>query len=200
MKKYKFLGILLVGFLCGSVHAQEALDAAQLKVLAERFARVQTIESQFVQENYMALLTQPVQSKGKFYFQKNPSGLYWQYTEPFENGMVFQDGKAFRFTSGEKKPVKGTVARTVITQMMTWLAMDVEHLRQHYRILRQKNCLLFVPRQKQDTNSVKILLWLKEEGELSAIEKLELQEPTGDKTILTFMHTRLNQSLPQGVF
>ena len=88
----------------------------------------------------------------------------------------------------------------IITQMMTWLAMDVDHLSKHYRILRQKDCLLFIPHQKRADDSMKILLWLKEEGNLPSIEKLELQEPTGDKTILTFMHTRLNKPLPQGVF
>ena len=200
MKKYQLLWILLVCMFWMPSVAQEAVDGTQLKVLAERFAQVQTIESQFVQENHMALLTDPVRSKGKFYFQKNPSNLHWQYTEPFENGMVFQDGKVFRLTSNGKTPVKGTVARTVIAQMMTWLTMDVEHLSKHYRIVRQKDCLLFIPRQQQMGDSVKILLWLKEEGELPSIEKLELQEPTGDKTVLTFMHTRLNKPLPQGVF
>lgn len=199
MKKYQILGVLLVGILWKPSFAQEPVDGAQLKVLAERFAQVQTIESQFMQENYMALLTDPMQSKGKFYFQKNPSNLHWQYTEPFENGMVFQDGKVFRLTSNGKTPVKGTVARTVIAQMMTWLAMDVEHLSKHYRILRQKDCLFFIPRQQQMGDSMKIVLWL-QEGDLPSIKKLELQEPTGDKTVLTFMHTQLNKPLPQGVF
>ena len=200
MKKYQILWILLVGILCRPCIAQETVDGAQLKALTERFAQVQTIESQFVQENHMALLAEPVRSKGKFYFQKDPSNLYWQYTEPFENGMVFQDGKVFRLTSNGRVPVKGSVARTIIAQMVTWLAMDVENLSKRYSILRQKDCLIFIPRQKQVGDSMKILLWLKEGDVLPSIEKLELQEPTGDRTVLTFMHTRLNKSLPQGVF
>lgn len=199
MRKYQILWALLVSILLQPCLAQETVDGAQLKTLAQRFAQVQTIESQFVQENHMALLTDPVRSKGKFYFRKNPANLHWQYTEPFENGMVFQDGKVFRLTANGKTPVKGSVARTVIAQMMTWLAMDVERLDKYYRILRQEDCLIFIPRQKQLGDSMQISLWL-QEGDLPSIKKLELQENTGDRTILTFMHTRLNQPLPQGVF
>ena len=67
MKKYQILWILLVCLSWMPSVAQETVKGAELKALAERFAQVQTIECQFVQENHMVLLTEPVKSKGKFY-------------------------------------------------------------------------------------------------------------------------------------
>ena len=87
----KFALSLFFSFLCfGPVLAQQpAADSSvpDKEAVTARFAAVNTIESRFTQQKFMALLEEPVTSEGVFYFEK-PSRIRWQYTKPFQNGFL----------------------------------------------------------------------------------------------------------------
>jgi outer membrane lipoprotein-sorting protein len=165
-----------------------------LQELAVQFGKVTTIQSRFTQENHLSLLTEPVTSEGKFVFQKNPSLLRWEYTKPFENGFLMTAEKSYRLEKGQKKELKGALLSTIISQMQTWLTLDIKELQKKYRIAQTEGMLVFTP-LSDDTQSIsQITLWFTSE-ELPRVTKLELAEPTGDKTVLYFTDTMLNKEI-----
>lgn len=175
----------------------QTTPAQTLADLFKPFERVTSLQADFVQENFLAMLTGPVQSKGFFVFQKNPAALRFMYSEPFENGLLFANGNVWRITSKEKTPIRGSMAQTVARQLMVWLAMDKEKLLQNYNVTPFQEGLVFTPKTPQAL--AQITVWFHDTlpGVLKAVE---LKENGGDKTVLRFSNVRLNENFNGSIF
>lgn len=174
-------------------------DEERSRETAKRFAEVNTIQSRFVQEKRMALLTEPVVSEGVFSFQKTPSRIRWEYTSPFQNGFIIDGDKTFRLEKGVKKAVKGVMARNIAAQMLVWLAFDLETLSKTYSVSHFDGGVTLKP--LSDTNRMleQITVWFSPDNP-RALSKIEMAEPGGDSTTLLFSDTQINGSLPQDAF
>ena len=62
--------------------------------LAKLTENTQTIQSPFTQEKHLSFLEENIISKGEFFF-KSPNQLRWEYSEPFEYIIVFNDKNIF---------------------------------------------------------------------------------------------------------
>lgn len=187
----KILYALLLTCFSSALFAQE-IPLAQL---AERFSQVTTIQSRFTQENHLSLLTEPVTSEGKFVFRKEPSLLRWEYTKPFSNGFLLTTEKSYRLEKGQKREQKGTLLNAVVSQMQIWLTMDIKALEKKYRILQKEGALVFTPLDEKGQIISQITVLFTAEN-LPRVTKLELAEPSGDKTVLFFTDTLLNKEIP----
>ncbi len=72
---------------------KEVKDTAALnKLLTDMSKTIQTLESDFVQEKYLSVLTESITTKGHFSF-KQKNLIRWEYTDPFVYIIVIKDGK-----------------------------------------------------------------------------------------------------------
>ncbi len=199
MKKYILTVLFCVGGLGG--FSQEAVSVStpnhEQDIIA-RFSAVNTLSSQFVQEKHMTLLADPVISKGKFSFSKNPAQIRWEYTEPFQNGFLLTNGKTFRLEKGIKKPAKHSFARNIAAQMMMWLTFDLAELSKTYNVVYFEGGVHFIPKEKI-TVLEKITVWFSTENP-QALDRIRLDEPGGDYTVLIFQNPQINPVLPKEQF
>lgn len=174
-------------------------DDAYAREIITRFGAVQTIHSRFTQEKHLALLSEPVESKGVFSFEKNPARLRWEYTEPFQNGFLMDGNKTYRLEKGVKKPVKGVMARNVASQMLVWLTFDLNVLSKTYDISYFEGGVMLSPKHNESRLLDKITVWFAKNNP-QALAEIRLDEPGGDYTLLKFSDTQTNQPLPKDAF
>ena len=196
----KKISLIISFFLLGVlVQAAENITTDSLaQDVAKRFNAVKTLSSNFVQEKHMALLAEPVTSKGKFAFSKEPAQIRWEYTEPFQNGFLLTGGKTFRLEKGTKTPVKNTLARNIAAQMMIWLTFDLEQLSKTYEVSYFEGGVVLAPKEKI-TALEKITAWFSAQNP-QALERIRLEEPGGDFTQLTFENPQINKPLAKDTF
>ena len=192
MKKIIIFLLLVFSPLWAQTTPTQALEA-----LFKPFESVTSVQADFVQENFLAMLTGPVQSKGFFVFQNNPAALRFMYNEPFENGLLFTNGNVWRIIKKEKTPIQGAMAQTVAAQLMVWLTMDREKLLQNYNVTPFEEGLVFKPKTPQAL--AQITVWFHDTLP-GALKEVELKEAGGDKTVLHFSNVRLNENLNRSVF
>ncbi len=196
MKQIIFIICLLV--VSGFIQAQEAVSNDTASDIAARFLAVNTLVSNFVQEKHMTLLTEPIISKGKFAFSKDPAQIRWEYTEPFQNGFLLIGTKTFRLEKGSKIPVSTTLARNIATQMMLWLSFDLEELSKTYEIDYFDGGVTLAPKNKL-TSLEKVTAWFSIKNP-QTLEKIRLDEPGGDFTQITFENPQINTVLDKDLF
>lgn len=64
-------------------------------------AKITSVSARFSQEKHMQILTKPLVSRGRFYFQ-TPDSVRWEYTSPVRSVLLMQKGKIKRYTLGSK--------------------------------------------------------------------------------------------------
>jgi len=167
--------------------------------IVERFGSVRTIHSAFTQEKYLSLLAEPVVSKGAFSFSKNPARLRWEYTEPFQNGFLLDGNKTYRLEKGVKKEVKGVMSANTAAQMLVWLTFDVEELSKTYDLAYFDGGVTLAPKQTKNRILEKITVWFSKTNP-RALDKIRMDEPGGDYTLLSFENPQIDQPLSEDVF
>lgn len=164
--------------------------------IAARFAAVNTIESRFTQQKYMALLDEPVTSEGVFYFQK-PGRIRWQYTQPFQNGFLIVDGTSYRLEKDKKEKQTSPLASNMAVQMLAWLTFDLEALSKQYSLAFTENGVVLTPLKEGFLKQIEVEF---SKQNPQALSRVEIQEAGGDKTVLSFHNPKTNQPLAAEVF
>lgn len=87
-------------------------------------AKITSVNAQFIQEKHLQILTKPLLSKGRFYFQA-PDSVRWEYTSPVKSVLLMNKGKIKRYTLGSKGIVEDTGGsaesmQTILQQIGRW--------------------------------------------------------------------------------
>lgn len=165
--------------------------------------QVRSFSSAFVQERKLALFTEPVIFHGSLTVVR-PDRLRWEFTSPVPSVLIFSGEKGMR-CNADAPPMSfdlgsDPIMRTVAEQLWLWLGGDYSRLESLYHM------------EKSGPSSLKITP--KEEGVakfISAItitfnttsrqpEKVEIAEPGGDATVITFQSYVLNSNTPDVLF
>src|SRR5690554_1698450 len=103
--------ILLLAFLFTSsfLIAQETpMSASEISVFKEKVSAVagktETIKSDFVQYKHLDFLTSDVKTSGKMMF-KAPDLVRWEYTDPYQYSVVFNENQLLINDGGTKSKV-----------------------------------------------------------------------------------------------
>ena len=91
------------------------------------------------------------------------------------------------------------LARNIARQMMTWLAFDLQALSRAYDVAVFDGGVSLTPKGEKNPFLREINVWFSKENP-QAISKIELKEPGGDSTSLTFTQTQLNAPMAEGTF
>lgn len=170
---------------------------AQQQEILQQYARqinsVQTLRSNFVEDKHMSLLDKPIQSQGVLAFDKNMQKLRWQYQKPFQNGFLIEKGEVYRLQGKEKNPVRSTMGRMFMAEMLVWLTLDFDSLKKDYNIEADGSTLTFSPRQEHKVVK-KIIVWL-DPKDTRVVTQVKMEEPSGDFIVWKFSNTQINPRL-----
>ena len=208
----KILSTILSLFIfTGILYAQEDnfkeiknIDKAKIE-LAKLSENTVTIQSKFIQEKHLSFLTENIISKGEFYF-KSPNQLRWEYSEPFEYIIAFNDkniiikdeDKISTFDTESNKMFSeinnmmiGSIQGNIFTDSERFSVKYFENSSQYLLELDPK-----LPEMKSMLKTIKIYI---DKSDIS-VAKIKMIESSDDYTSIDFINRKLNQPIDNGIF
>ena len=200
MKRVLLIGIFsVVGLL--SPRAGSAQDWASL---TEALRNIRSIKAEFLQQRTLPILTKPLLSEGRFFFQASGS-LRWEYLRPLRSVMI-QKGNTleyYHFSDGIWKPEVTQAVETrrmVITEISRWFQgrFDQSTVFQPLYSPGPPGRVILTPREGVDQFIRRITIFLS--NRIGVIDRVEIEEPGGSRTSIEFKKIEINSSLSSEIF
>jgi outer membrane lipoprotein-sorting protein len=180
-------------------------DLAKFKELFSAEAqKVTSIKSDFVQEKNLSMLSEKITSKGKFWFKKD-SRVRMEYNQPFQYLMIINKDKVF-VKDGQKTNTISTKSNRLF-QQINKITVDcvqgtvLTNPDFSTRVFENKNAYLveLSPISKNLKEFFKTIVVIVEKKDYS-VTNIEMNENSGDNTIIHFVNKEMNTSLPDALF
>jgi outer membrane lipoprotein-sorting protein len=210
-KKNKFTLLAIMALVWASTKGQEAqlTSADNVNVITSRIessnSKIQSLQSDFIQEKELSFLEEKVFSSGKFYFQRE-NKIRWEYSKPYSyvivmNGSLIRiedegktntlDASSNRLFSSISHILAGIIDGSVIQQEEQFKAKFLENERMVKVLLepRMSGFKEFIQRIELDIN--------KKDYNVDAVK---LVEKNGDYTLINFTNKKFNAPLQEDIF
>jgi len=208
MRKLFFVWMILVAG--NAVQAQypgytPLADLAKFKIeFSTATKKTLTIKSNFVQEKNLSMLAEKIVSKGKFWFKKD-SQVRMEYNQPFQYLMIINQDKVF-VKDGQKEN-KVSARSNKLFQQVNKIMIDcmqgttLSNPDFKTRVFENKTTYLveLVPVVKGLKDLFKNINVVVDKKDCSA-NSIEMQEVSGDNTIIRFANKELNTTIPDALF
>jgi outer membrane lipoprotein-sorting protein len=198
------VAVALMGVGSGSALVQAAEDIqADLTRISQQASAVSTVQANFVQEKKMAVFESPVILRGKLFFEK-PDAIAWHVLSPVRYAFIVTQGSA-RQWDGETGSVKAfklesnPVVRVAAMQLRRWFGGEYTLLTSEYDIAKistDPEVFACVPHANNPEARMitRVLIQLRKDERY--IERITIEEATGDVTKISFEDIHLNDSVP----
>ena len=166
--------------------------------------KASSIKSDFVQEKNLSMLAEKIISKGKFWFKKE-SQVRMEYNQPYQYLMIINKDKVF-VKDGQKENTVSSRSNKLFQQInkimidcMQGTALNNPDFTT--RIFENKNTSLVeltpvTKGLKQLFKSINIIVDKKD----FSVSSIEMQELSGDNTLIRFTNKELNATIPESLF
>ena len=208
MHKFLFIFILLTAGLC--VEAQYAgfspvADLAKFKTaFSTATQKTASVKADFTQEKNLSMLSEKITSKGNFWFKKD-SRVRMEYNQPFKYLMILNKDRVY-VKDGQKESRVSTKSNKMF-QQINKIMIDcmqgtmLENTDFKTRVFENKNNTLVeltpvAKGMKELFKSINVIVDKKDFSVLS----IEMNELSGDNTIMRFTNKELNVSIPDTLF
>jgi len=193
-----------------AVHAQYAgytllSDVTGFKgAFAAASAKMTSLSCDFVQEKNLSMLSEKIVSRGKFRFRKD-NKVRMEYTQPFQYLMIMagdriyiRDDQKEHSVSTKSNKLFGQINELVV-DCVKGSALENPHF--SVRVFEGAGNYLIelTPTGKDLKELFKTINISIDKKDFSA-SGIDMREPSGDYTILTFTHKELNSPLPDALF
>ena len=164
----------------------------------------QSIKSDFIQEKNMNILDEKITSKGKFLFKKQ-NMVRMEYVSPFKYLMVINkdkitikdDKKSNTFSSKSNKLFENI--NKLIVDCVQGTALNNKDFTSSVQESDKEYLLVLVPKKKElKVYFSKINIYIEKKD--YSVHKMDMQEPGGDNTIITFINKQYNLPIADAEF
>lgn len=200
MKRSLFITVLITLELF-FVEIASAQDWTSLK---EASRNIRSVKADFLQKRYLQILTKPLISEGKLFFY-TPHSLRWEYLSPLRSVML-QKGNTiqiYNFSEGVWKPEMAQAVesrRMVLAEISQWFQgrFDESKTFKHVYSPGSPARITLVPEEgiNRFIRRIEIILSVKP----GVIDRVEIEEPGGSRTIIEFRNVEINSSFSSEVF
>ncbi len=208
MKIYRLLLFLISLSAIQRLEAQTftyVKDAAALqKKIIEASNKITSIQSDFTQEKKMSMLTDKAISKGKFYFKKE-SKVRLEYLVPVKNLIVMNSGKMLM--KDDKKTSQMDMHRSKVFQQLNNIIVgsingSLFNGKDFSVSFSESNNQVRVelkPLSKMLKNFLSTIVLVLDKKDFTAV-RIEMNEASGDNTILSFSSKQINEAVDDALF
>ena len=199
--------ILSAGFTSQAQYAGYSAVADLVKFKTAFSAATQktiSIKADFTQDKNLAMLSEKITSKGNFWFKKD-NRVRMEYNQPFKYLMILNKDKVF-VKDGQKESKVSTKSNKMF-QQINKLIIDcmqgtmLANTDFKTRVFENKNSALVeltpvIKGMKELFKSINVVVDKKD----FSVTSIEMQEISGDNTIMRFTNKELNASIPDTLF
>jgi outer membrane lipoprotein-sorting protein len=182
-----------------------AKDVAALQQkMTEATKKITTIQCDFTQEKNMSMLADKATSRGKFYFKRDDK-VRLEYQQPAKNLIVMSAGKMLM--KDDKKTQQMDMHRSKAFQQLNNIIVgsingslftSKDFKVSFFESATQVKVQL-QPVSKMMRNFISNIVLVMDKKDFTAI-RIEMNEASGDNTILTFANKNLNAPLEETLF
>ena len=180
---------------------------AVLNRLEKKMSGIKTLKTGFVQEKELAVFKQKVVLKGTVYIEK-PARLAWHVNEPMKYIMVISQDMISQWDEDTNKVQRISLSKNpafeaAIGQMQKWFSGEYTPLLKEYEIVLLKEnpaSLKFTPRAATFAGNVIKSVTVDFRKDEQYINRIFIEEKSGDTTNLSFVDTHLNIPLEESVW
>ena len=166
--------------------------------------KASSIKSDFVQEKNLSMLAEKIISKGKFWFKKE-SQVRMEYNQPYQYLMIINKDRVF-VKDGQKEN-KISVKSNKLFQQINKIMIDcmqgtaLNNPDFTTRVFENKNTSLveLTPVTKGLKELFKSINIIVDKKDFS-VSSIEMQELSGDNTLIHFTNKELNVTIPDALF
>jgi outer membrane lipoprotein-sorting protein len=178
--------------------------AAFKKEFALQSAEINTISSTFKQEKVLTALTEKISSTGNFRFKRS-NKVRIEYLKPFTYLMIMNGEKMM--VKDESKESRVNVKSNKLFQQINRIMIDciqgtiLESKDFTTKVFESNEFYLLemTPASKSLRDFFQTIVLRVEKRDYS-VHSIEMNEPSGDQTIITFTDKRINDQLSDAVF
>jgi outer membrane lipoprotein-sorting protein len=168
-------------------------------------ANTQTIQSDFVQEKHLSFLSENIISKGKFAF-KNPNLLRWEYAEPInyiivfnnKNILISDDGKISSFDAQSNR-MFSEINNMMVGTIQGSLFNDSERFNVTYFESEKQYLLELEPKMTEMKGMLKTIKIFIDKTD-NSVASIKMIETSDDYTKIDFVNRKLNQPVNEDKF
>jgi outer membrane lipoprotein-sorting protein len=174
------------------------------KQFATESAKVQSITSDFIQQKELLALTETITSSGKFWFKRS-NRVRIDYTKPFTYRMVMNGDKML--VKDDQKESRINVKSNKLFQQVNKIMIDcvqgtiLDSKDFTTRVFENDKTYLLemTPVSKTLKEFFQTIILSVEKKDYS-VKSIDMNEPSGDKTTITFSNKVLNAQVADEVF
>jgi outer membrane lipoprotein-sorting protein len=164
-----------------------------------------TIESKFIQEKNLSVISEKIITRGNFYFKKE-NKLRWEYTDPFRyliimNGdkvLIKDEKKENRFDAASNK-VFTEVNSIMVGSIRGTILEENKKFKIDYQENAEFNLVKLIPVSQQLKSYIaEIRIFFNKANYL--VSKLEIEESSGDLTKIEFTGMKINTPVSDEIF
>ena len=165
---------------------------------------IQTIKCDFVQEKNLNVLSEKIISKGTFLFKKQ-SMVKMEYVNPFKYLLVINKEKVM--IKDEQKTITVSAKSNMLFEHINKIIIDcVQGTAMNNKDFsmivseNEKQYLLTLRPLKKDLQEFFSTISIYIEKNDYSVHKMDMIEPSGDNTVITFVNKQFNVDIPDEVF
>jgi outer membrane lipoprotein-sorting protein len=166
-------------------------------------SNISSVRAEFTQTKRMEILSKPLVSKGKLFFQA-PGSMRWEYASPVWSVLLMHDGSVRRYIRRGDAVVEDSAARlqsmrVVIQEIALWMKGDFDANPAFRAELKAGRTILLTPKEKAMADIIK-KIELKLSDTPGVIRSVTIYESEKSYTVLGFNKVALNEKIPDTVF
>lgn len=187
--------ILLCGFIIGWTDTWESLQRESEKI--------RSLHADFIQRKNLEILSEPLISKGEFFF-KSPDSLRFEYTTPVRSITLVHENNYKSYTHGDEGLTRDSeaqlsVMRYVIDEISLWLQGKFKKSSNFEATLKPENKIILTPKNKAIESTIEYIeLYLSRRPGL--LNKVIIFENKKSHTEIIFKNATINCSLNDSIF
>lgn len=193
----------------GMAQQQQQIPPKEAEMIRQKVQetakRTNTIESDFVQEKEMSVLSEKITSKGKFYFKKEKK-LRWEYTEPFpylivinSEQMLVKDDNTEKQVNVQSNKIFREINGIILGAVQGTLLADPKKFQASYSDARSWYAVKLIPQNSKIRESLSEIILYFNKNDYS-VERLVMREASGDYTQIEFRAKKINQPIADEKF
>jgi len=200
MKRFVFVTVPIILVLFSAV-AGSPQDWAALR---EASKNIRSVKGEFLQKRYLPILTQPLLSEGRFFFDVSGS-LRWEYLRPLQSVML-QKGdtvRLYHFSEGKWKPEMTPAVearRMVLAEIGRWFQGRFDESKAFTNAYLPGPPARVILTPKEGINRFILRVEIILSARPGVIDRVEVEEPGGSRTSIEFRKVEINPTLPPEVF
>ncbi len=164
---------------------------------------ITSVQADFVQKKHMAILSKPLVSRGRLYFQV-PRSLRWEYVSPVNSILLMHEGTVTRYIKKGDTVTRDSSAglqsmQIVLQEIIMWMRGNFDANPGFKPELRPGRIIVLTPKEKSMAEIIQ-RIELKLSSTPGVIQSVRIYENEKSYTVIDFMKVKMNAKLPDSRF